>query len=65
MAEEFKPTTSQPQQLEQFGTHLENVAELVAIYHKSLIAKGIPADLAKDLAKDFNLALWSGISKKE
>ena len=51
------------QQLDQLGTSLENVAELMSIYYKSLREKGVRKDLAQKLVVDFNRAMWSSIGK--
>jgi len=48
-------------QLDQVATQLENVAELLATYYKSLIAKGIRDDLAQKLVLEFHHAWWSRI----
>uniref|UniRef100_A0A6M3K992 Uncharacterized protein n=1 Tax=viral metagenome TaxID=1070528 RepID=A0A6M3K992_9ZZZZ len=46
-------------QLDQLGTGLENIAELMAIYYTSLKEKHIGDELAQKLVVDFNRSMWS------
>ena len=45
-------------QLDQLATQFENMAELLATYYKSLIAKGVCDDLAQKLVLEFHHLWW-------
>jgi len=55
-----KPQIDFIAQLDQAGTGLENIAELMATYYTSLIAKGVCDELAQKLVIEYNRMMWSG-----
>lgn len=60
------PTTPEDMisQLDQFSTHLENIAKLISKYRSTLLSENIPTELADQLCLDFQKLLWTA-GKKE
>ena len=48
-------------QLDQFSTHLENCASMIAVYYQKLIELGLPAHVAERLTSDFSLQFWAKV----
>lgn len=48
-------------QFDQFEAHMENSANLFAIYYQKLIACGLPASTAEKLTADFSILFWNTV----